>query len=148
MQKNMKQLGLLLIGLWITTPMGAIGDKVTQDISLLPEECRTFIGTYYQDTPIAHIEIEKILCWDLGYEVILTDGTNIEFTSSGDWKDIEGKRAVPAALIPVFIREYVLEYYPAEIVRSIEKERREYSIELSNGIELTFNHKGKLIEVD
>ncbi len=132
----------------MTVPAAAIGDKYTQDVSLLPDACRTFVATYYGDTPVAHIEIDRVLCWDTGYEVILTDGTNIEFTSSGEWKDIEGERAVPADLIPGFIRKYVQAHYKAETVRSIEKERRAYSIELSNGLELTFNHKGKLIEVD
>ncbi len=144
----MKQLAFLLIALWITTPMGAIGDKVTTDVTQLPEECRMFIGKYYQDAPIAHIEIDKILWWDSGYEVILTDGTSIEFNASGEWKDIEGNRPVPAGLIPGFIREYVHELYPTLIVHAIEKDRGEYSIELSNGLELTFNHKGKLVEVD
>ncbi len=132
----------------MAVPVGAIGDKVTQDQTLLPDTCRSFLQTYYRGMPVAHIEIDRFLGWDTGYEVILTDGTNIEFSSSGIWHDIEGRKAVPTALIPGFIRAYVQSNYPAESIRSIEKERREYSIELSNGIELTFNHKGKLIEVD
>lgn len=144
----MKRIGIMLLGLWMTGTVMAGQDKITKDVSLLPEDSRVFIDTHYRDTPVAHIEIEKILCWDSGYDVILTDGTNIEFNSSGEWKDIEGKRPVPADIIPGFIRKYVQENYPARTVISIERERKEYSIEFADGLELTFNNKGKLIDVD
>lgn len=144
----MKRLKIIVFGLSMAATAMASQDRILQDASLLPEVCRTFMTTHYGSTPVAHIEIEKVLFWDSGYDVILTDGTNIEFTSSGDWKDIEGERPVPAAIVPDFIRDYVQAHYLAEAIVSIERKRDEYSIELSNGLELTFNNKGKLIEVD
>ena len=62
-------------------------DRITNQISELPENSREFIGKYYNDKEISHIKIDGILIWK-EYEVIFTDGVDIEFNSSGDWKEI------------------------------------------------------------
>lgn len=55
---------------------------------------------------------------------------------------------MPAAVIPAAIASYVKENYPGATIRKIEKERREYEVRLSNRVELTFDLKLRLVDID
>ena len=56
--------------------------------------------------------------------------------------------AVPAALVPAAIKQYAEANFSNCKITKIEKERYGYDIELSNDVELKFNHKGALIGMD
>ena len=56
--------------------------------------------------------------------------------------------AVPAAIIPEAIRQYVSTNFAGTIITKIDKERYGYDIELSNDIDLKFNDQGALIGMD
>ena len=67
------------------------------------------------------------------YEVLLTDRTEIDFDSNGNWTDVDCKKAaVPEALIPVSVKEYVKTNFPQEIITKIE--RRHLHGGLSQGL--------------
>ena len=77
------------------------------------------------------------------------DGTEIEFDSKGQWDNIDCKRAaVPAVLIPDAIAEYVRQSFPGQVIVKIDKETFGHEIELASGLELKFDKKGKLVNVD
>mgnify|MGYP000559124055 FL=1 len=52
------------------------------------------------------------------------------------------KSAVPEALIPVPVKEYVKANFPREIITKIERGRTGVEIELGNDYSLKFNKKG------
>ncbi|MBQ1222261.1 MAG: PepSY-like domain-containing protein, partial [Alistipes sp.] len=54
----------------------------------------------------------------------------------------------PATLLPKPIRHTIDERFEGVAVRQIERNRRGYEVELRNGLELKFNHSGKLLEVE
>ncbi len=56
--------------------------------------------------------------------------------------------AVPAAIVPAAIKQYVNATFPGMVITKIEKERYGYDIELSNDLELKFNHQGALLSMD
>ena len=79
---------------------------------------------------------------------MLVDGTKIEFSGDGNWKDVEcRKSAVPTAIVPKQITEYVAKKYPDVKILKIDREEN-YDIELSNRLELTFDKKFRLIDID
>ncbi|MBQ4174977.1 MAG: PepSY-like domain-containing protein, partial [Prevotella sp.] len=83
------------------------------------------------------------------YEVMLNDGAKIDFDKRGNWDKVDCETyAVPAALIPASIAQYVKTNFPGTIIIKIDKERYGYDIELSNDIELKFNQSGALIGMD
>lgn len=83
------------------------------------------------------------------YEVTLNDGTQIDFDKKGVWDKIDCEAgAVPAALIPGTIANYVKTNFAGAKVTKIDKERYGYEIELSNGLELKFNKAGQLLSMD
>ena len=83
------------------------------------------------------------------YEVLLTDRTEIDFDSNGNWTEVDCKKAaVPEALIPVSVREYVKTNFPQEMITKIERGRSGVEVELANDYSLKFNNKGKFVSMD
>ena len=81
------------------------------------------------------------------YEVFLADGTEVEFDQSGAWTSVDCKsKAVPAAIVPEAIGRYVAENYPNLAIVQIERESYGYEIELSNDLDIQFDHDFKLIK--
>lgn len=83
------------------------------------------------------------------YDVVFSNGDKIEFDRRGQWTEISCRHSeVPSGLIPSAIRSYISQSYPGVKVLEIERDRKEYDIELSNGISLTFDKKFRLIDID
>ena len=83
------------------------------------------------------------------YEVVLADGTKLEFTCDGNWKEVDCRYdEVPAVIIPAAIKEYVTNNYPNEKILKIERDRGYYELKLSNRYELTFNKNYMIVDID
>ena len=55
---------------------------------------------------------------------------------------------MPNALIPVEIANYVKASFPDEDIVKIDKDRRDWEIELSNRLEIKFDKKFRVLEFD
>ena len=114
----------------------------------LPAAARAFIEEYFPETAVSYVKKDKELT-KTTYEVVLQDGTEMEFNGKGQWDNVDCKnRAVPAALIPTAITEYVNTNFPGQVIVNIDKELHGYEIELSSDLDLKFDKDGKLIKVD
>ena len=83
------------------------------------------------------------------YKVMYTSGDKVEFDKKGEWRDIECKTSqVPANLIPAQIAANVNATFPGTSITEIDRDRRGYSVKLSNGLELEFNKKFQIVELD
>ena len=86
--------------------------------------------------------------WD-DYKVMYTNGDKVEFDKKGNWRDIECKTSqVPADLVPAQIVANVNATVPGAVVTEIDRDRRGYSVKLSNGLELEFNTRFQIVELD
>ena len=146
----MKRINYLLIVLSLLSVMACAGnDKITSDTHVLPVSSRQFISDHFKDIPVSHIHIEKNLIRISSYDVILADGTNVEFNHKGEWKEIKRHGLpIPQAIIPEVIQDLIKKNYSSNKVVKIEKEIRDYEIKLDNGLEMTFDLKGNLIDID
>ena len=145
----MKRLTFLLVCLFTlcATTLRADNEKPIQ-VSQLPAAAQQFIKQHFADRKVALVKVETELM-SKSYEVIFADGDHIDFDSKGNWEEIDCKSsAVPTAAIPAQIMKYVRENYPDTTVKKIEKDRREYEVKLSNRIELSFDLKFNLIDID
>ena len=111
-------------------------------------DIQQFVSTYFPKATILFTQHD-----DGEYEVRLSDGTEIEFTRKGEWKNIDCKHSniytsVPAELIPVEITNYVKASFPNENIIKIDKDRRDWEIELSNRLEIKFDKKFRVLEYD
>ena len=114
----------------------------------LPATAQTFIKEYFPGSDISYVKKDKELT-KTTYEVVLQDGTEIDFDSKGQWDKVDCKRAaVPAKLIPDAIATYVQTNFPGQAIVKIDKELFGYEIELLNDLELKFDKNGRLVHID
>lgn len=113
----------------------------------LPAPAKEFINANYPGEKVSYIVVDDdILKPD--YTVRLANGVEIQFENSGALEKISARTGVPAAVVPVQIADYVKANFPDAVVVEYEIGRRDFSVDLSNGLELRFNGKFKLVELD
>ena len=123
-------------------------DIVTQDKSRLPQQAQDFIATYFPTEEVSYITIDKEMV-NTTYEVKFVGGTELSFDKNGEWSEVDCQRAaVPEGIIPTAIANYVRQNFSNEIITQIEKDKRQYEVHLSNGLELYFNRQGEYIGAD
>ena len=105
----------------------ADNDKVTNNINELPQVSRTFLNNYFDGNKVSHIKIDKDLFLVDSYDVILTDGTSVEFNRDGEWKEVKSF---------------------GQKIMTVERGKRKVSVDLANGLELKFDLNGNLIDID
>ena len=127
---------MLMCVLGVQTMVWADNDKPIQ-IGQLPTKAQTFITTYFKNHKVALAKMESGLFYK-SYDVIFTTGEKLEFDKSGDWTEIQCKA----------IRSYVVSTYPDAKILEIERDSKEYEIKLSNGWEITFDDKFRVIDID
>lgn len=117
-------------------------------VSELPQSAQQFINKNFKGKKVAMAKEEKGLL-DRGYDVVFVDGVELEFDNKGNWTSVDcEKTSVPTAIVPHKIAAYVKTNYSGQHITKIEKDNKDYEIELSNGLEITFNKKFKVIEID
>lgn len=119
------------------------------EFAQLPTQSQQLIKKHFSDQSIALVKMENEF-FDKSYEIIFTNSSKIEFDKNGEWKEIDCKYTqLPVEVIPHKIRSYISKNYPAIKTTKIEKESRgRYEVELSNGIDLKFDSKFNLIDID
>lgn len=115
----------------------------------LPEAAKMTIKKHFK-SKVSLVKIERRLGSVHEYEVILTDGTEIEFDSKGNWDKVETavNKSVPSSLVPAGIANYVKNNYKGVNIVSLDKERYGYSVELSNGLDMEFDKNGNFLRFD
>ena len=145
----MKKILSMIVLALATVQFAFAGDVITQDVKQLPLTARNFINQYFSKPQVSHIKIETNILQSKKYEVLLTDRTEIDFDSNGNWTEVDCKKvAVPGALIPVFVKEYVKTNFSQEIITKLERGRNGVEVELGNDYSLKFNNKGKFVSMD
>lgn len=113
----------------------------------IPVKAQMFIDQYFPQSDVVLVEVEG----DTGekeYNVWLNDGTKIEFDMQGIWKRVgRNKTGVPSTLIPEPIEKYVHTHYPNDVVTKFSKKDYGYKLELSDDMDLRFNHQFQFMEV-
>lgn len=117
-------------------------------VSALPAKAQTLLGLHFKNQKVALATIESGVA-SKSYDVVLHNGTKLEFDKRGNLTEIDCKRGVvPVSLIPQPIRYYLRSNYPGVAVKKMELKKNEYEVELTNGMDLTFNKHFRLIDID
>jgi len=114
----------------------------------LPLDAQRLIEKHFQKADVSVVIMDREAIF-VEYEVRLTDGTQIEFEKDGELKKIDcGTKAVPEALIPETVRQYVTANFPNTLITEWGKDDRRWKAELSNGIELLFDKNYNFTGID
>lgn len=110
----------------------------------LPTQAQTLLKKHFADKVPLVVTVD----WD-DYKVMYQSGEKVEFDKKGNWKEFECKTsAVPTALIPEQIKTKVKTTFPGAVILKLDRDRRGYSVKLNNGMEIEFDKKFQVVEID
>ena len=117
-------------------------------VNQLPQAAQEFIGKHFPAEKVAYAK-EDSGFFDTTYDVVFTNGSKVEFFKDGSWKEIDCKYStVPAEVVPAQIAAYISANSPDVKVVKIDRDRRDIEVKITNGLELTFDLKYNLIDID
>ena len=144
---SMKRILVAIISLMAVVGISRADDRQIK-FERLPAAAQKFVKTNFADNTVVFVtKDDDLIAPD--YEVVLDNGTVLQFSSAGSLEKIEAFRTgVPQNLVPEKINDYVSANYPGTTYREYEQDRGKHEVKLSNGLELTFNSGFTLIEID
>lgn len=124
------------------------GNDKPISVNALPAKAQTLLSQHFNGQKVMLATIESGVV-SRSYDVVLQNGTKLEFDKKGNLTGIDCKQAtVPDQLIPQAIKNYLMANYAGQSVKKIEMNKNEYEVELANGLDLTFNKHFQLIDID
>ena len=129
----------LMIAMMAALAAAAFADRIVP-VDSIPQAAKSLIAEHFpgKAAQFAKADFNE-------YEVQLNDGTEIEFTGSGEWKEIKAYAGVPAGVFPRPIADYVSQAYPNVPILKAEKEWRGYELKLANRMEMYFDSSGRFL---
>ena len=114
----------------------------------LPAKAQEFVKKYFPSEKVSYVK-EEADFMELSYEVVFAQGTKVEFTGQGEWKEVDCRYStLNEELVPEQIRAYVKQNFPDTKFVKIEKGYRDYEVKLTNRLELTFDMNFNLVDID
>ena len=147
--KNMKKIMILAAAMLLLSLTSARADHDRPiQFNQLPAAAQEFINTYFANEKVSFAKEERDFM-EVRYEVMFTNSIKIEFYKDGKWKEIDCKYSVlPEGIVPEQIATYVNSNFPGVKIHAIDRDRRDIEVELTNGLELTFDLYYNLIDMD
>lgn len=110
----------------------------------LPKDAQSFLTSYFSDSMIKTVLKESK---SNDFEVVTYDGMAIDFDEHGTWKEVDcNDRRVPLSIVPSKMLNTIAKAYgPDAKVICIQRTKKGYQVELSNGVEIGFNRRCKII---
>lgn len=137
-----------LLCLFVVSVNAVASNDKPIEVSQLPQAAQQILKKDFAKMKVALAKMESGL-FDTSYDIIFTNGDKVEFDRNGNWTELKCKYSqVPVRLIPAAISNYVKKNYPSAKILEIERDRSEYDVKLSTGMEITFNKKFQVTDID
>lgn len=123
-------------------------ETTSNDMTQLPASVQKTVNDNF-DAKVISVTTESAAIGVDEYEIYLNDGSKVTFAGE-EWDEVEvpvGK-AVPTYFIPEGVSAYVTENVPGQTIIKIERDKKGYDVDLSNGVELQFDVNGNFVKVD
>jgi hypothetical protein len=120
--------------------------KIT--VAELPKEAQSFLKKHFSSETV-RIAKKDWEHGENGYEVILSNGTEVEFSKDGKIREVDGHgNPIPTAFIEKSILDYVSKNYPNNKITHIDYGHKDIDVDLTGKVDLEFSKEGKFIKVD
>lgn len=145
----MKKLTLLWVCMFVFSSIVWAGDDRPIKITEMPKQAQKFIKSYFSTHSVAMAKMETDFL-SKSYDVIFTNGDKVEFDKKGRWTNIDCEHSVvPSGVVPQSIKEYVQKQYPSAKIKKIElTDRKGFEVELSNDVDIEFDKRFNVIDID
>lgn len=146
----MKKLTVILAGIaLLATAAPALADNDRPiTVGELPAAAQQFLKAHFAGVDVSYSKVDEEM-FDKDYKVVFVNGSKVEFDKDGQWSDVDCKYGeVPAAIVPQQIRDYVAKHFGGRKITQIDRDKRDYEVELDNGLDLKFDMKFRLIKMD
>lgn len=145
----MKKLIAFIAVIMLTVGATYARDKYYHNADPLPAAAKSMLSKYFSGLKVSQVKEDAGLLGVEDYEVILNNGTKIEFNKDGSWKEVNGGiNAIPKALLLKSINTFISKNYAGNKIVKIQKERNKYEVELNNGMELDFDRAGNFLRIE
>ena len=146
MKRTIKKMMVMVCSVVLFSTTACADKNKPIQVNELPAKAQTVLTTHFSGQKVALTIKEN--GFD-GYDVVLQNGTKLEFDRKGNLTEVDCKQGtVPTKLIPQPIKSYVQANYSGQNIKKIEIDKGKHEIELSNGLDITFNKRFKVIDID
>ena len=122
--------------------------ETTISVNKLPKAAQNMIANNFKGKKVTRVK-KDVEANFVDFDVVLNDGTKLEFDNNGQWTEVDCKPStVPAAVVPAAIAKYVKAQYPNARIVQIERDSRGYEIDLSNGLDISFDKQFNVVKTD
>ena len=140
-------LALVVLVSLVSLGLYAANDRVIQS-KQLPKAAQLFLAKHFAGRAVSLAKEDRDFSGTT-YDVRLADGTELEFTSAGEWKEVDGNHtALPLTFIPAQLVKTIQSQHAGDAIVHIERKRRGYQVELASGLEVLFNTRFQLVGYD
>ncbi len=141
MEKMKKTIGITL-SIVVLCTFAACDRTISPD--KLPRQAQQFVTANFNDANILSVRRDGFK-----YDVILSNGTELEFKHDGSWKEIDcGLNPLPAGVLPTPTAQYLSANFPMNSATHVKYENRRYEVELDNDLDLVFDKNGLFFGAD
>lgn len=148
MEKTMKKAFLMMLCLTFFSLTACEKADVPIEKSQLPKTAQQFIDQHFAKLDISYAMQDNDNL-DVSYEVVFVNGYKLEFDKKGNWKEVNCKTdAIPTAIIPAKIKNYVTQNFGKQFIVKIDKSRAEIEVVLNNNLELIFDKNENFKRID
>lgn len=116
------------------------------EISELPTPALTFIEKHFPGIPVSKAK-KDAEHGEKGYEVILSNGFELEFWKDGSYREVDGNdNPIPTGFIDPKIVDYVGKNYPNRKITHIDYGHKDVDVDLTGKLDLEFTKDGKFLK--
>ena len=138
----MKKILVILVGVIALSTFVSCDRVVSPE--KLPAQAKQFIAAHFNGVDVLSVRKDGFQ-----YDAVLFDGTELEFSHSGQWIKVDcGLNPLPDGILPANTAKYLAAKFPMNFATHVKYEHKRYEVELNNDLDLVFDKNGNFIGID
>ncbi len=138
----MKKLFVILVSIIAMSAFVSCDRVISAD--KLPNEAKQFIAANFSGAEVLSVRRDG-----LKYDVVLFDGTELEFSHGGQWNEVDCQLSpLPNGILPAITAKYLATKFPMNFATHVKYEHKRYEVELNNDLDLVFDKNGNFMGAD